>query len=250
MSRQQAVLAMAADNIKVAVRVRPFSRRERELGTGGVVEVGGGGTTLQLLHPPHRDKETPASRARPAKSFTYDHCFNSVEASDPSFASQDLVFQCLGQDILENAFQGYNACIFAYGQTGSGKSYTMMGSRDQAGLIPRLCDALFERIGQLSCGESEAKVEVSYMEIYNEKVFDLLDLTSATKSGLKVREHSVLGPYVAGLSQLAVVSFAEIEQLMVEGNKSRTVAATNMNNESSRSHAVFTLVLTFTLTDR
>ena len=98
--------------------------------------------------------------------------------------------------------------------------------------------------------ESEAKVEVSYMEIYNEKVYDLLDLTSATKSGLKVREHSVLGPYVAGLSQLAVVSFTEIEQLMVEGNKSRTVAATNMNNESSRSHAVFTLVLTFTLTDR
>ena len=252
MTSEQAVLAMAADNIKVAVRVRPFSRRERELGTGGVVEVGGtgGSTTLQLRHPPHRDKETAASRARPAKSFTYDHCFNSVEPSDSGFASQDLVFQCLGQDILENAFQGYNACIFAYGQTGSGKSYTMMGSRDQAGLIPRLCDALFERIGQMSAAESEAKVEVSYMEIYNEKVYDLLDLTSATKSGLKVREHSVLGPYVAGLSQLAVVSFTEIEQLMVEGNKSRTVAATNMNNESSRSHAVFTLVLTFTLTDR
>ena len=87
------------------------------------------------------------------------------------------------------------------------------------------------------------------MEIYNEKVFDLLDVSSSNKSGLKVREHNVLGPYVDGLSQLAVISFQEIEDLMIEGNKSRTVAATNMNNESSRSHAVFTVVLTFTLTD-
>ena len=87
------------------------------------------------------------------------------------------------------------------------------------------------------------------MEIYNEKVYDLLDLTSTNKAGLKVREHNVLGPYVDGLSQLAVISYQEIEDLMMEGNKSRTVASTNMNNESSRSHAVFTVILTFTLMD-
>ena len=148
----------------------------------------------------------------------------------------------------------------------------MMGSGEQPGIIPRLCVSLFERIGGGEAGGLEAKVEVSYMEIYNEKVFDLLDFTS-NKSGLKVREHHLLGPYVDGLSKLAVTSFKvrrftkyehrpgsvtlrkvicllqEIEMLMNEGNKYRTVAATNMNNQSSRSHAVFTLNITFSLTD-
>ena len=224
------------DKIKVAVRVRPFNRRELELGTACVLEMDNNRTIL------HGDKD---ARKQP-KTFTYDYCFNSL---DPRDASQDVVFDCLGRDILENAFKGYNACIFAYGQTGSGKSYTMMGSQEQAGIIPRLCNNLFERIEEMSNPDHQTKVEVSYMEIYNEKVFDLLDLTSTHKSGLKVREHNVLGPYVDGLSQLAVISFQEIEDLMIEGNKSRTVAATNMNNESSRSHAVFTVVLTFTLTD-
>ena len=83
----------------------------------------------------------------------------------------------------------------------------MMGSQGQAGIIPRLCNNLFERIETMSSPENQTKVEVSYMEIYNEKVFDLLDLTSTTKAGLKVREHNVLGPYVDGLGQLAVISF-------------------------------------------
>lgn len=89
---------------------------------------------------------------------------------------------------------------------------------------------------------------MSYMEIYNEKVHDLLD-PGPHKQSLKVREHSVLGPYVDGLAQLAVTSYQDIEVLMAEGNKSRTVAATNMNCESSRSHAVFNVILTQTFTD-
>ncbi len=92
------------------------------------------------------------------------------------------------------------------------------------------------------------QVEVSYMEIYNEKVHDLLD-PGPHKQSLKVREHSVLGPYVDGLSQLAVASYEDIEILMAEGNKSRTVAATNMNCESSRSHAVFNVILSQIFTD-
>nr|XP_035967689.1 kinesin-like protein KIF13A [Halichoerus grypus] len=124
----------------------------------------------------------------------------------------------------------------------------MMGSAEQLGLIPRLCCALFKRIS-LEQNESQTfKVEVSYMEIYNEKVRDLLD-PKGNRQSLKVREHKVLGPYVDGLSQLAVTSFEDIESLMSEGNKSRTVAATNMNEESSRSHAVFNIVITQTLYD-
>ncbi|KAB7500909.1 Kinesin-like protein KIF13A, partial [Armadillidium nasatum] len=131
---------------------------------------------------------------------------------------------------------------------GSGKSFTMMGGADAKGLIPRLCDALFEQIAANNDPSITHKVEVSYMEIYNEKVHDLLD-PKGSRQTLKVREHNILGPYVDGLSQLAVSSYEEIEQLIEEGNKARTVAATNMNSESSRSHAVFTVVLTQTLTD-
>ncbi|ROJ78723.1 Kinesin-like protein KIF13B [Anabarilius grahami] len=170
------------------------------------------------------------------------------ESETEKFAGQDVVFQCLGESLLHNAFQGYNACIFAYGQTGSGKSYTMMGSVDQPGLIPRLCSSLFERTIQHQREEESFTVEVSYMEIYNEKVRDLLD-PKGSRQALRVREHKVLGPYVDGLSRLAVESYKDIESLMSEGNKSRTVAATNMNEESSRSHAVFNIILTHTLKD-
>uniref|UniRef100_A0A4W5R7V2 Kinesin family member 13B n=1 Tax=Hucho hucho TaxID=62062 RepID=A0A4W5R7V2_9TELE len=170
------------------------------------------------------------------------------ESEKDKFAGQGVVFQCLGESLLHNAFQGYNACIFAYGQTGSGKSYTMMGSVDSPGLIPRLCSSLFDRT-LLEQREGEGfTIEVSYMEIYNEKVRDLLD-PKGSRQALRVREHKVLGPYVDGLSRLAVASYKDIESLMSEGNKSRTVAATNMNEESSRSHAVFNIILTHTLKD-
>ncbi|XP_025092061.1 kinesin-like protein KIF13A isoform X3 [Pomacea canaliculata] len=234
---------MASDKVKVAVRVRPINRREIELATKCIVDMEGNQTILQ----PHNDRHDGGGRKTP-KVFAFDHCFWSMDDNDPKFASQEHVFQCVGRDILERAFEGYNGCIFAYGQTGSGKSYTMMGSRVEKGLIPRLCDKLFEFIAQRSHDELFCKVEVSYMEIYNEKVHDLLD-PKGSHQNLKVREHNILGPYVDGLSCLAVSSFEDIDNLMSEGNKSRTVAATNMNSESSRSHAVFNIIITQTLLD-
>uniref|UniRef100_G3PPM0 Kinesin family member 13Ba n=1 Tax=Gasterosteus aculeatus aculeatus TaxID=481459 RepID=G3PPM0_GASAC len=177
----------------------------------------------------------------PGGVFAYDYCFWSMDETDKERF-------CLGESLLYNAIQVHNACIFAYGQTGSGKSYTMMGSGDQPGLIPRLCSALFERTQKEQREEESFTVEVSYMEIYNEKVRDLLDPKGGRQT-LKVREHKVLGPYVDGLSRLAVACYKDIESLMSEGNKSRTVAATNMNEESSRSHGVFNIILTHTLKD-
>ncbi|XP_058836738.1 kinesin-like protein KIF13A isoform X1 [Topomyia yanbarensis] len=231
-----------SDKIKVAVRVRPFNRRELELATENVIEMDGSQTILK--YPATLDK----MERKPPKLFAFDHCFYSTDPDAEHFASQQVVFDNMGRDILDNAFQGYNACIFAYGQTGSGKSYTMMGNQESKGIIPRLCDELFASIAAKQTDELTYKVEVSYMEIYNEKVHDLLD-PKTSKQSLKVREHNVLGPYVDGLSQLAVTAFMDIDNLMAEGNKSRTVAATNMNSESSRSHAVFTVVLTQTLID-
>lgn len=239
----------SSDKVKVAVRVRPFNRREMELGTKCCVDMENNQTILYnpLIGMKETSEVVPTTCSKNSKTFAFDHCFWSMADNNPKYASQEKVFNCLGRDLLTRAFEGYNACIFAYGQTGSGKSYSMMGTGEQTGIIPRLCDALFEHIGTNDDPETSYKVEVSYMEIYNEKVRDLLDPKG--KHHLKVREHNILGPYVDGLSTLAVSSFEDIDVLMCEGNKSRTVAATNMNSESSRSHAVFNIILTQTLTD-
>ena len=177
------------------------------------------------------------------KVFAFDKSYWSYDKKASNYAGQDSLFQDLGAPLLDNAFQGYNNCIFAYGQTGSGKSYSMMGYGEEAGVIPKICENMFERITEFQKDRNLTyTVEVSYLEIYNERVRDLLN--PATKGNLKVREHPSTGPYVEDLAKLAVRSFKEIEHLMDEGNKARTVAATSMNETSSRSHAVFTLTVT------
>src|SRR5438132_206670 len=163
-----------------------------------------------------------------------------MDSNDTHFAGQEVVYRDIGEEMLEHSFEGYNVCIFAYGQTGAGKSYTMMGTKDEEGIIPNICRNLFNRMTDPSTMYS---IEVSYMEIYCERVRDLLN-PHQNQSSLRVREHPVLGPYVEDLSKLAVTSYEDIHQLMDEGNKARTVAATNMNETSSRSHAVFTLIFT------
>jgi kinesin family protein 1 len=197
-----------------------------------------------VLIPPGDVKGKSAKAAlEGTKTFAFDKSYWSFDRDDPHFAGQDDLFADLGKPLLDNAFQGYNNCIFAYGQTGSGKSYSMMGYGKEYGVIPQICKNMFERIEEMSLDKnSSTTVEVSYLEIYNERVRDLLN--PSTKGNLKVREHPATGPYVEDLAKLVVRSFAEIENLMDEGNKARTVAATNMNETSSRSHAVFTLTLT------
>lgn len=130
--------------------------------------------------------------------------------------------------------------MFAYGQTGSGKTFTMMGTAEAQGLIPRICRSLF---GRMKLGQEEGvgyKTQCSYLEIYNERVKDLLGPSSAGH-GLRVREHRTLGPYVENLSQHPVSDYGEIQNCMVQGNNQRTTASTNMNDTSSRSHAIFTI---------
>lgn len=122
-----------------------------------------------------------------------------------------------------------------------------MGYGEDKGITPMTCSELFNRIAGNQEANLTYRVEVSYIEIYNEKVRDLLN--PKNKGNLKVREHPSLGPYVEDLSRLVVTSYDDINHLMDEGNKARTVAATNMNETSSRSHAVFTLFLTQTRLD-
>jgi kinesin family protein 1 len=199
-----------------------------------------------VLTPPaeaaERMRGSSGSRDGSRKVFAFDKSYWSFDKADSNYAGQQALHGDLGVPLLDNAFQGYNNCIFAYGQTGSGKSYSMMGYGAEAGVIPKICQDMFARIDAAQQDVNlKCTVEVSYLEIYNERVRDLLN--PSTKGNLKVREHPSTGPYVEDLAKLAVSGFEEIEQLMDEGNKARTVAATNMNETSSRSHAVFTLTL-------
>eukprot|EP00041_Stephanoeca_diplocostata_P037451 m.1418900 g.1418900 ORF g.1418900 m.1418900 type:complete len:1551 (-) comp25038_c0_seq31:1267-5919(-) len=225
---------MEHQNVIVAVRVRPANGREIAFGGGCIIEMEDNNTTI---HGPDKDH-----------NFRYDHSFWSNDKSSPNFAGQEQVFDNMGLPLLKRSLEGYNCCLFAYGQTGSGKSYTMMGESHERGVIPRFSQRMWELID--SKPEIEYKVEISYFEIYAERIFDLLVPPSKgqkTKNHLKVREHPVMGPYVENLKVYPALNYNDIEGYMTLGGKYRATASTNMNATSSRSHAVFTIHITQTL---
>lgn len=224
-------------SVKVAVRVRPFNSREISRESKCIIEMSGATTCI-------RNPKVPPNSSEAIKQFNFDYSYWSHNPKDPEFSTQEMVYKDIGEEMLQHSFDGYNVCIFAYGQTGAGKSYTMMGKQEeyQEGIIPMICKDLFQRIHDTETGDLKYSVEVSYMEIYCERVRDLLN--PKNKGNLRVREHPLLGPYVEDLSKLAVTDYQDIHDLIDEGNKARTVAATNMNETSSRSHAVFTIFFT------
>uniref|UniRef100_A0A8C8E3E6 Kinesin-like protein KIF14 n=1 Tax=Oryzias sinensis TaxID=183150 RepID=A0A8C8E3E6_9TELE len=223
--RQQESFKMENSAVTVAVRIRPFNPREKAEKALQVIFTSGQDTLVQHPH------------SKQSFSFTYDFSFCSVDDSNPAFASQQTVYETLAKPLLLRAFEGFNTCLFAYGQTGSGKSYTMMGFEGEAGVTPRFCQDLFSKLASLENVEVKYHVEMSYFEVYNEKIHDLLvtrDEPTQRRMPLRVREHPVHGPYVGWLEL---------------GNKQRATAATGMNDKSSRSHSVFTLVMTQTKTE-
>ncbi|KAI7822258.1 hypothetical protein BX661DRAFT_187577 [Kickxella alabastrina] len=231
-------------NVVVAVRCRPLNSREIKRGASCLVSMGGQQTVLdkpEALHNINSNiSSKPVDKTRRTYNFDYSY-WTAGDINDSRYASQEVVFNDIGHSVLEHALSGYHCCVFAYGQTGSGKSYTMMGgSGKEAGLIPRICEQLFARVAR-GTPDASYRIEVSYLEIYNERVRDLLNPQGA--SNLRVREHPSLGPYVEDLTKAAVDSYSAVFEHMSQGNKARTVAATSMNEVSSRSHAVFTIVL-------
>uniref|UniRef100_A0A8D1EYV1 Kinesin family member 14 n=1 Tax=Sus scrofa TaxID=9823 RepID=A0A8D1EYV1_PIG len=226
--------------VTVAIRVRPFSKREKSAEEPQVVFTNG--KEVAVEHPGKRQVHT----------FTYDLSFWSVDERHPSFASQAAVYQALAAPLLEQAFGGFNTCLFAYGQTGSGKSYTMMGFNEEAGIIPRFCEDLFAQVAKKQTQEVSYHLEMSYFEVYNEKIHDLLVCKGENgqrKPTLRVREHPASGPYVEGLSTNVVSSYSDIQIWLELGNKQKATAATGMNDKSSRSHTVLTLMMTQTKTE-
>ncbi|XP_072169328.1 kinesin-like protein KIF28P [Diadema setosum] len=230
------------ESVKVAVRVRPFNSREKDRGAKCVIIMNGATTKIQN---PEAPKDEP-------KSFTFDYSYWShdgfteddkgILSAQPgsNYASQQNVFDDLGQGVLDNAFKGFNCSLFAYGQTGAGKSYSMVGYGQNKGIVPITCDALFKTI---EAGDGATKYEVTFsmLEIYNEQVRDLLQKNNP-KGGLQVRQNPKEGLfYVQNLKKVAVGSYKEIEQRVDEGTANRTVAATQMNATSSRAHTVITI---------
>ncbi|XP_065186569.1 kinesin-like protein KIF15 [Sycon ciliatum] len=221
------------DSIKVFVRVRPFLS-----GTDGSSDL----DRQECLQVDSLNSVTMLSKPEP-KVFTFDR------VAGPQ-TTQEEVFGVVGRTIVESCMQGYNGTIFAYGQTGSGKTFTMIGPSDDGqlsmklrGVIPRTLDYLFSLINREHQKRGDLVqflCKTSFLEIYNEQVFDLLDTASV---GLHLRENIKRGVYVDGITEKPVASAKEAFDVLSGGWSNRRVAATSMNRESSRSHAVFTLTV-------
>ncbi|XP_051647920.1 stAR-related lipid transfer protein 9 isoform X1 [Manacus candei] len=228
-------------NVKVAVRVRPLSKRETAEGGRVIVEIDDKVAKVRNVKVDSRLDSSWDSREKTV-AFSFDYCYWSVDPEDPKYASQEMVFQDLGTSVLSGAFRGYNICLFAYGQTGSGKTYTMMGTPASIGLTPRICEGLFSRKEDYSDQTASCRVKVSFLEIYNERVRDLLKQSDRKKPyTLRVREHPETGPYVQGLTHHLVTDYKQVVKLLEEGIAKRITAATHIHSASSRSHAIFTI---------
>jgi pSer/pThr/pTyr-binding forkhead associated (FHA) protein len=237
---------MSGESVRVAIRVRPYNSREKAEGAELCVEMKGKMTKVW-------NKETNYE-----KEFFFDYSYWShdgfteeaggllVKDSPHSiYADQQTVFEDLGNDVLNNAWNGYHACLFAYGQTGSGKSYSMVGYGANKGIVPIACEEIFNRISADNNPNVKYDVKVSMLEIYNEQVQDLLTPPAKrVKGGLKIRENPKTGVYVEGIVTTPVSSYDEINNVFESGTKNRTVGATQMNATSSRAHTVLTISFT------
>nr|XP_019013289.1 kinesin [Kwoniella pini CBS 10737]OCF52070.1 kinesin [Kwoniella pini CBS 10737] len=219
---------MSGNNIKVVCRFRPMNRMETESRSETCVDISSDYTTVQL--------KNSASLAGPEKDgFTFDRVFDTN-------TKQHDIFDWGVKGIVEaDVMTGFNGTLFCYGQTGSGKTYTMMGADIEnpalKGLIPRIVEQIFASI--LSADSViEYTVKVSYMEIYMEKIKDLL---APQNDNLSIHEDKARGVYVKNLTDVYVGSEAEVYKVMKAGGSSRAVSSTNMNAESSRSHSIFVI---------
>ncbi|KAH7926331.1 kinesin heavy chain [Leucogyrophana mollusca] len=219
----------SSTNIKVVCRFRPPNSLELREGGEIVVAFDENLQTVAMRN--------SQSVSGPEKDgFTFDRVF-------PMGTQQYEVFDYGVKDIVKDVLDGYNGTVFAYGQTGSGKTFTMMGadidSQDLKGIIPRITEQIFQSIVE-SDAHLEYVVKVSYMEIYLERIRDLL---APQNDNLQVHEEKSKGVYVKNLSDYYVSSAREVYEIMRQGGAARVVTSTNMNAESSRSHSIFLITI-------
>nr|XP_035149103.2 centromere-associated protein E isoform X5 [Callithrix jacchus] len=205
--------------VAVCVRVRPLNSREESLGE-----------TAQVYW---KTDNNAIYQVDGSKSFNFDRVFHSNETTKN-------VYEEIAAPIIDSAIQGYNGTIFAYGQTASGKTYTMMGSEDHLGVIPRAIHDIFQKIKKFP--DREFLLRVSYMEIYNETITDLLCGTNKMKP-LIIREDVSRNVYVADLTEEVVYTSEMVLKWITKGEKNRHYGETKMNQRSSRSHTIFRMIL-------
>ncbi|KAJ8925404.1 hypothetical protein NQ315_009236 [Exocentrus adspersus] len=214
---------------------------EVESGSSSIITVESG-RTIAITNTKVPEQNAGDSRER-VRRFTFDYCFQED-------STQDHIFEEIEKVIGQSMRKRFHSCVLAYGQSSSGKTHTMMGFPHDPGLTPKLCHRVFSYLQETAVGDEmlDLKVSVSYLEIYNEKVRDLLrreepDSIDGLKRSqpLKVREHPKKGPYVQGLSEHAVTDSETLLKWLEIGNSQRRVAATLSNSRSSRSHSLFSI---------
>ncbi|KAI9342597.1 P-loop containing nucleoside triphosphate hydrolase protein, partial [Obelidium mucronatum] len=218
--------------VKVIVRCRPFSEKEKAGGHSCIVEINRELATVSIHDP--RSSTNPAA-ADPPKTFTFDSVFDWT-------SKQMDVYNRTARPIVESVLNGYNGTVFAYGQTGTGKTFSMEGIRDVPdlrGIIPNAFEHIFSHIS-LSSASTQYLVRASYLEIYNE---DILDLLNPKAGKLELKERADVGVYVKDLRTFVIKDVEEMDRLMSFGNKNRSVGATEMNATSSRSHSIFSITV-------
>ncbi|XP_004836666.1 kinesin-like protein KIF3A isoform X3 [Heterocephalus glaber] len=218
----------SCDNVKVVVRCRPLNEREKSMCYRQAVSVEEMRGTI-TVHKADSSNEPP-------KTFTFDTVFG------PESKQLD-VYNLTARPIIDSVLEGYNGTIFAYGQTGTGKTFTMEGVRavpELRGIIPNSFAHIFGHIAKAE-GDTRFLVRVSYLEIYNEEVRDLLGKDQTQR--LEVKERPDVGVYIKDLSAYVVNNADDMDRIMTLGHKNRSVGATNMNEHSSRSHAIFTITI-------
>jgi len=232
-------------NVRVVCRVRPLNSKEQTLLENAKYDAKGNKIreTCTEFHPLDKTAITVYTQAEKLSSTDpYDrHTFNFDYVFDTS-TDQKTTYEIAGKPLVESVLEGFNGTILTYGQTSSGKTFTMQGDLDSEnfkGIIPRMVDTVFEKIEQ-SSESMEFTVKASMLEIYNEKIRDLLD---PSKNNLNVREEKQKGIYVDGLSEKPIGSQQEVHEIMREGNDNRAVGCTNMNAQSSRSHSIFYMLI-------
>ena len=236
------------DNLKVYIRVRPplMSEKDSSLPFRSIATVSDDKSTISLIEYLGFEFEEALKQKElidnPSHFLPHPYAFDHIFDMD---STQDDVYKIAAVPAVESLMSGYNSTIFAYGQTGTGKTYTMEGfsyknSSPKKGLIPRAIENIFKYIENNSNSDTTFIIRVSYLQIYNESIDDLL---KSEKKHLSIRESQKKGIYVEGLSEWAVCSPNDIYALLERGAQSRTKAQTKMNDVSSRSHAVFTIIL-------
>jgi len=214
--------------VKVVVRCRPMNKKERAAECSRIVEMDPTLGTVSVARP-------GADESEPPKVFTLDAVYDWT-------SQQRTVYDEIGYPIIESVMEGYNGTVFAYGQTGTGKSHTMQGDAEppeMRGIIPNSFEHVFNAIK--ADQTKEFLVRASYLEIYNEEIRDLLGKDS--KSKLELKETPEKGVFVKDLNTFVVRNVEEIDHVMNVGQRNRTVGSTLMNQDSSRSHSIFTITI-------